>query len=247
MTNHIFSVIIPIYYRPDYPHPRLKWFNRAATSVINQTYQDFEIIVVDDGCVPPLSSVFPKHSKVKIERFEENKGRMAARNRGMEKANGEWFCWLDSDDTYAPIYLECINEAINRWPEYKVFNFGSIIFHKDYGVSIRPTFYPKALEVGHEPFASGQIGSGSFVFHRSIFEDLGGLPEKGLWDFAEHAKKEFPILREYYPGGQELGNPWGDDFYYFFKITRKYHSKPLNTALYVQQVKEGHQFREEKK
>lgn len=246
MTNHIFSVVIPVYYRPNYPHPRFKWFNRAVTSVINQTYQDFQVVAVDDGSTPPLSEVFPKHSKVKVVTMERNLGRLAARTKGMEEADGEWICWLDSDDTYLPIYLECINEAINKWPDYKVFNFGAILIHKDYGISIRPTFCPKELEVGHEPFASGKIGAGSFVFHRSVFEDVGGLPTLGLWDFAEFGKQQFPELRNFYPGGKEFGNPWGEDFFMFYKITRKYHSKPLNTALYVQLGKEGHQFREEK-
>lgn len=247
MKNHIFSVIIPVHYNPRHPHPRLKWLNRAVTSVINQAYQEFEIIIVDDGCEPRAKTILPKHSKVKIVELGKNMGRLIARNRGMEAAQGEWFCWLDSDDTYTPIYLECVNEAINLYPDYKVFNFGTIIFHKDYGVSIRPTFSPKELEVGHEPFGSGKIGTGSFVFHREVWEDVGGLPDtSGLWTFAEMGKKQFPELEKFFPGGREFGNPWGDDFYYFYKITRKYHSKPLKTALYQQHVKEGHRLSEEK-
>lgn len=214
----------------------------AVNSVLTQTFKDFELIIVDDGCDPAVEEVIKKDERIKIVR-QVNSGRMKARNTGMEAAIGEWICWLDSDDEYSSVYLECVNEAINKYDDYKIFNFGAIIIHKDYGTSIRPTFKPKELEKGHEVFRGGSIGTGSFVFHRSVYEDLGGLIVAGLWDFAEQAKKEFPELREFYPKGRELGNPWGDDYYYFYKITRKYHSKPLDTALYIQHHKNGHELK----
>jgi len=241
-----FSVMLPVYYGPRDPNPRFKNLHRAINSILNQTYQAFELILVDDGCEPAYEKTFPKHSKIKVVRLEQNSGRLIARNKGFENANGKWFCMLDSDDEYASVYLECLNEAIKFYPDYKVFNFGSIIYHRDYNLGIRPTFKPKVLEVGHEPFASGKIGLGSYAFAREVWEDVGGLPEKGLWDFAEHAKKQFPELRTFFPGGKELGNPWGDDYYMFYKITRKYHSMPLETCLYIQHQKEGHQFKKEK-
>ena len=238
-----FSVIIPVYYGPRDPNPRFRSFNRAVTSVLNQTYQAFEIIVVDDGCVPPVSTAIPKHSKITVVRLDKNSGRLVARNRGFEAANGKWFCMLDSDDEYASVYLECLNNAIKLYPVYKVFNFGAICYHRDYGVGIRPTFEPKVLPVGHEPFGSGKIGLGSFAFDRTVWEDVGGFPEKGLWDFAEHAKLQFPELRTFFPGTKELVNPFGDDFYIYYKMTRKYHSKPLKTCLYIQHSKEGHELK----
>lgn len=242
-----FSVMIPVYYGPRDPNPRFKSLHKAINSVLNQTYQAFELIVIDDGCEPAYAKSFPKHSKIRSIRIKQNSGRLVARNKGLEDAKGKWFCMLDSDDEYASVYLECLNEAIKLYPKAKVFNFGSILYHKDYGTTLRPTFRPKKLDVGHEPFGSGKIGLGSFAFHREVYEDVGGFPEKGIWDFAEHAKKQFPELRAFFPGTKELGNPYGDDFYLYYKMTRKYHSQPLDTCLYIQHGKEAHKLKKETK
>jgi hypothetical protein len=78
-----------------------------------------------------------------------------------------------------------------------------------------------------------------------VYEDIGDLPEKGVWDFAEHAREEFPEIKPFYWNevNQEydsLGNPWGEDYYYFYKMTRKYKSKYLNTAPYYVHSRWGH-------
>ena len=149
----------------------------------------------------------------------------------------------NSDDALSPYYLEACAEMINKYPEYKVFNFSSVHFHPNYKVTLRGTFRPGVLEKGHEIFSSGTIVNGTFIFHRECYEKLGGFPvTTNPWDFASKAIEEYPELKQFFwiynednKNGviHEMGNPIGQDFFYFYKLTREYHSKPLELPLYI--------------
>jgi glycosyltransferase involved in cell wall biosynthesis len=95
-----FSVIITAYQRPD----RLR---EALRSVQDQTYRDFEVIVVDDGSQPPLDGVadeFRADPRIRYLRLE-NGGPGRARRKGTEAAGGRWLCFLDDDDLYLSRHL----------------------------------------------------------------------------------------------------------------------------------------------
>jgi glycosyltransferase involved in cell wall biosynthesis len=231
-------------------------FLRCANSVFGQTYQDFEWVVADDISNPPIENILeendswwrPRGLQVKIVRLPEKQGRLYARNAAMKASSGEWITWLDSDDEYASWYLQAMDEAIKLYPDYKIFNFNHLIFHYDYNSSIRQ-FINMDVQ-GDKPFRAGTIGAGAFVFHRSVYEDIGPLPERGLWDFAGKALEEFPEIKPFYWNEQKqnydtLGNPWGEDFYYFYKMTRKYKSKYLKCAPYFVHSRWGHRWPED--
>ncbi|MFC7229669.1 glycosyltransferase family 2 protein [Salinirubellus salinus] len=98
------SVVLPTYNRP----ARLV---EAAESVASQTYDDVELLVVDDHSDRPASDVLPADSlggsvTVRHLRHEENRGANAARNTGIEAANGEFVAFLDDDDRWDPEKLE---------------------------------------------------------------------------------------------------------------------------------------------
>lgn len=106
----LISVIIPT-------HNRASLLPRAIKSVLNQTYRNFEIIVVDDGStdgtIDKLKMQFPGNPHIKLFQVNPNKGAQHARNLGIKKASGEWITFLDSDDEYLPEKLSvCINKAI---------------------------------------------------------------------------------------------------------------------------------------
>ncbi len=72
----------------------------SIRSVLEQSFTNFELIVVDDGSTDNTSEVVRQFPAVQRIRLEENKGVSFARNRGMTKAHGEWIAFLDSDDLW---------------------------------------------------------------------------------------------------------------------------------------------------
>jgi len=94
------SVIIPTY-------NRVHLVSQAVQSVLDQTYQDLEIIVVDDGSTDNTEEVVRsfKDSRICYIRHKENRGGSAARNTGIKAARGEFIAFLDSDDEWLPSKL----------------------------------------------------------------------------------------------------------------------------------------------
>lgn len=93
------SVIIPTY-------NRAKFIKDAIESVLNQTYKNFEIIVIDDGSTDNTREILAQYGKKIKVLTQENKGAPAARNKGIREAKGEYLAFLDSDDIWYPLKLE---------------------------------------------------------------------------------------------------------------------------------------------
>jgi glycosyltransferase involved in cell wall biosynthesis len=95
------SVIIPTY-------NRAKLLGRAIQSILAQTYQDFELIIVDDGSTDDTESLVKSFNSEKIRyiRHKKNRGASAARNTGIRSAKGEYIALQDSDDEWMPEKLE---------------------------------------------------------------------------------------------------------------------------------------------
>lgn len=95
-----FSIIIPTY-------NRAHLIQKTIKSILNQTYQNFEVLVIDDGSIDNTNEVI---SKIKDNRLfyykKENAERGAARNFGVNKGTGEYITFLDSDDLLLPNYLQ---------------------------------------------------------------------------------------------------------------------------------------------
>ena len=95
------SVVIPAYNRE-------KTITRAINSVLNQTYKDLELIIVDDNSTDGTEKAVKavKDSRINYYKLEENKGACFARNFGASKANGEYIAFQDSDDEWLANKLE---------------------------------------------------------------------------------------------------------------------------------------------
>ena len=96
------SIIVPVYKAEAYLH-------RCIDSIIVQTFTNWELLLVDDGS-PDRSGVICDEYAGKDERIKvfhkENGGVSSARNLGIDKAVGDWLCFIDSDDTIQPTYLD---------------------------------------------------------------------------------------------------------------------------------------------
>lgn len=93
------SVILPTYNRAAY-------LKEAIKSVLNQTHQDFELIIIDDGSTDETPSVISEFQDRLLCCRQKNEGRVPARNKGLKLAQGEYIAWLDSDDLWKPDRLE---------------------------------------------------------------------------------------------------------------------------------------------
>jgi glycosyltransferase involved in cell wall biosynthesis len=225
-----FSVVVPT-------HNRVLdgLLHRALMSVLSQTYKLWECIVVDDGSNEPVDKVVEAMNdfRFKLVRHEKRRERLVAWNSGFKAATGEWICMLCSDDIYLPHYLQVLDQAMKVYPDAMVFNFQEMNIRGDAKVWVRPLFTPKRLEKGHEPFRSGKISMGNFIFKKECLDVVGMYPEtNNYWKFSEMTKERFPFLREYFPGTKEIGNPWGEDFMLFLAISREFTSIPLPVVIY---------------
>lgn len=112
----MFSVIIPLY-------NKAKYIQRAIESVLNQTYQNFEIIVVNDGSTDNsleiVSSIAKEDKRVKVI-SQGNQGVSAARNRAIANASNDYIAFLDADDLYHPRFLEVIFNLIQKYNSIEI-------------------------------------------------------------------------------------------------------------------------------
>jgi len=105
-----FSVVVPVY-------NRAHLLERALSSVLDQSFQDFEIVVVDDGSRDDPQSVIEAigDSRIRFVR-QENRGGGAARNAGIDMARGRYIAFLDSDDRFLPHHLITMKAMLDRAP-----------------------------------------------------------------------------------------------------------------------------------
>ena len=95
------SIIVPAY-------NRAATLGRTINSILNQSYANIEVIIVDDGSTDNTTAVLEKfnHPSIRIYRHQTNKGASAAKNSGLEQIKGDWFTILDSDDEIDPKAIE---------------------------------------------------------------------------------------------------------------------------------------------
>ena len=105
------SIIIPTYNRE-------QLLGRAIKSVLAQTYQDFELIIVDDGSTDNTERLVKSFNseKTRYIRHRKNKGPAAARNTGIRSAKGDYIAFQDSDDEWMPEKLEKQMRAFTTAP-----------------------------------------------------------------------------------------------------------------------------------
>jgi glycosyltransferase involved in cell wall biosynthesis len=173
----IVSIIIPT-------HNRAQHVIEAVRSVLQQTYKDFEIIVVDDGSTDGTKEIlagFTERGEVRYV-WQKNAGTAAARNAGIKLARGEYIAFLDSDDLFLPTNIEKQVAYMQQNPE----------------VGLTHSYFSKFAESGidlgtrNPDFFSGRIypqlllywrlltPPSSVVVRRKVFEEIGSFDESLL-------------------------------------------------------------------
>lgn len=172
----LISVIIPCY-------NHAKFIDECLQSVLNQSYKDWECIIVSDGSTDNTAEIagrwVEKHTKFRYF-FQENSGPSAARNLGIENANGNWILPLDADNHLHPNYMQ---NALQYFANLKLkLIYGQVKkFGTEMGIWVLPEFNLSNL-------ASCNMIENCSFFKKSDWESVGGYDERLIhgyedWEF----------------------------------------------------------------
>lgn len=108
--NPTISIVVPVY-------NRVEIIGRTISSVLSQAYQNFELIIVDDGSTDDVKLIVSRYSdeRIKFFRLEENAGVSTARNHGLHHSTGKAIVFLDSDDELHSEYLKKMSDSLFRF------------------------------------------------------------------------------------------------------------------------------------
>jgi glycosyltransferase involved in cell wall biosynthesis len=177
MENPLVSVIIPTYGRP-------KFLKRAVESALKQTYDNIEVVVVNDDPSLDVSQILENLS-VKIISHGENKGGSAARNTGIKNSNGVFIAFLDDDDLWYEDKIEKQLKIFLEQPSVAAVYTGLKAVTED-GVGFGDTM-PE-----HEGFILDVLLSGNYVGATStVMVKKDVLVEVGLFD------EKFPSAQDW--------------------------------------------------
>jgi glycosyltransferase involved in cell wall biosynthesis len=170
------SVIVPLYNKE-------KYISDTINSILSQTFQNFEIIVVNDGST---DNSFDAVNQIKDPRIrliaQQNQGVSKARNRGVSESKYNFVALLDADDLWDPLFLEEMVLLIKDFPEASLFGCTWAFVHSDGKVDISDYSIPEGFR-GYvdDYFVSGihntLFNSSSVVFEKKAFFDIGMFDE----------------------------------------------------------------------
>lgn len=175
------SVIISLYNKE-------KQIYRTIKSVLSQTCQDFEIIVVDDGSTDAGAEKVKCINDKRIRLIsQQNAGVSAARNKGIEEARGEYIAFLDADDEWKEDYLATQIELVEKYPQCDVFAT-NYEFRDSRGI-ITPTIIKKipfqekeGILINYFEVASHShppLWTSAVMVRKQAIQSIGGFP-KGI-------------------------------------------------------------------
>src|SRR5918995_1847634 len=187
------SVVIPCY-------NQAQFLGEAIQSVLSQSYQAFEVIVVDDGSTDDTKEVASAYavedSKVRLVR-QQNTGLAGARNRGLAEASGEYVVFLDSDDRLLGEALEVGVRELESHPECAFVSGHYRAIAADGSLLWKP-YEPPIERDGYLVLLQYSFGMPAVVMYRRwVFEEVGGfdgtVDAAADWDLYLRVARRFPI------------------------------------------------------
>ena len=172
-----FSIIVPVYNRVDEVRDLLD-------SLSQQTSSDFEVVIVEDGSSVRCDGVVKEYSeKISIQYFyKENEGRSIARNYGLERANGEYFLFFDSDCVIPPEYIATLKSALDA--NYTDCFGGPDSAHSSFTDTQKAINYSMTSFLTTGGIRGGKVQLEKFVprtfnmgYSRKVWEKVGGFRE----------------------------------------------------------------------
>jgi glycosyltransferase involved in cell wall biosynthesis len=190
-NSPFFSVIIPTF-------NRRHLFEIALKSVRNQTYKDFEVIVVDDGSTDQTNEVIKNFADARIKYlYQENHGVSHARNRGINISRGKFIAFLDSDDRWVPQKLQRVNELVHQHPHISIFHTNEIWYKDGRLLNQKKKHKKPSGYVYLKALPLCCIGISTSAVKREVFEKIGlfdeSLPACEDYDFWLRATHLFEV------------------------------------------------------
>ena len=196
MNDPLVSVIIPLYNTE-------KYIEKAINSVINQTYTNWQLIIIDDCSTDSSLEIVMNirksnkfsNEKMVIKRMTKNMGTYVALNIGLQLAKGKYFCVLGSDDMYIPEKLQIQIDEFTKNPNY-VCVAGKYI-RKDLKGNICSD-----LDVSIEKMKTGTLGECTCLYSMSIIDKIGyydcvryGADTSFIWRLRKYLGNDDKIKR----------------------------------------------------
>ena len=174
-NSPIITVVIPNFNDKDY-------IQEAINSVLNQTFQNFEVLIVDDGSNVETKRVLNKLQSDRIRLItQKNKGLSAARNTGFKAAKGEYVLTIDADDTVEATFLEKAISILENNPLYGAVSCHCKVFIKKNKVISEHK--PKGGYVNDFLFDNNSVSFA--LIRKKTWEEVGGYDEKMLKGFED--------------------------------------------------------------
>lgn len=174
------SIIIPAYNAE-------KYIDEAINSALNQTYDNIEIIVVDDGSTDSTKNKVKKYKNKLTYYKKTNGGVSSALNYGIKKMHGDYFAWLSHDDLMAPTHIENLVEWVSYEEHRQDIPFASFRLVDEHGfLLLNPTIdaqifcsdFKLSYTKNELSLLQGEINGGSVLIPKRAFTECGYFDEK---------------------------------------------------------------------
>tara|TARA_B100000700_G_C14884796_1_gene779787 strand:- start:146 stop:1051 length:906 start_codon:yes stop_codon:yes gene_type:complete len=203
MVNTYFSVVIPTYNNKDY-------LKKAIQSVLNQSFKEYEIIVVDNFSSDGTEKLISDMNEKKVTFVKKNNNGVIARSRnlGINQSKSKWVAFLDSDDAWYPDRLKKIYNFLKKEGDnFQVVCTDELIIDKVRGVKrvwkygpYRNNFYENLIKFGNCISTSGSVVNRDYLLKNKIMfnenELFSPIEDYDFWMLLAKNKAKFKFINE---------------------------------------------------
>lgn len=187
------SIIIPVYNGENY-------LSEAIDSALNQSYKNYEIIVVNDGSTDNTEDIVKKYKDKLIYYKKENGGVSSALNVGIKKMTGDYFLWLSHDDIILPNHIQELVEFIRYIDDKNIIGYSQFGLINSKGEkiplsSLETCDYLKSLKTHYACILKGDVNGGSILIPKEAFKKVGYFEEGNV--ISQEKEMWSRLLRHY--------------------------------------------------
>ncbi len=186
-----YSVIIPTY-------NRFNFLKTAIDSVLRQTYNNFQLTVIDDGSKDGTDKLIHTYKDSRLKYiYQDNLGVSSARNRGISESTGEYIAFLDSDDRWVPEKLEEIENATKEHPGYFVYHTQEKWFRNGKHLNHMKKHFKQNGYIFDGCLKLCKVSISTAVVKRELFKTIGvfdeNMPVCEDYDFWLRVSVKYPV------------------------------------------------------